>query len=146
MEGDEEPTRQVLTTSCLQGGICPKTRLLDSFYISRTLSLREVAPHAVSHGVMLSIQTQVYWPTESEGWVVPVWWLMVPNDQDSLWGKDGKHALYLTPSPSSEPVPVGPGNWVRQIKYTKPSLCLTVLSTCLPRPWTAGSHQMGGGC
>lgn len=34
----------------------------------------------------------------------------------------------LIPSPSSERIPVGPGNWVRQIKYTKLGLCLTVLS------------------
>lgn len=52
---------------------------------------------------------------------------------DSLGERDGNHAPFLTPSPSSEPVPVGPGNWVRQIKYTKPSLCLTVLSN-VPSP------------
>lgn len=52
---------------------------------------------------------------------------------DSLGERDGNHAPFLTPSPCSEPVPVRPGNWVRQIKYTKPSLCLTVLSN-VPSP------------
>lgn len=70
---------------------------------------------------------------EPDGWVVPVRGPMFLKDWDSLWKKDGNHALYLTPSPSYEPIPVGPGNWVRQIKYTKPSLCLTVLSN-VPSP------------
>lgn len=78
-------------------------------------------------------------------------WPRVLKDQDSLWEKDGNRAPFLTPTPSSEPIPVGPGNWGRQIKYTKPGLCLTVLSN-VPFPpldswvpsdgWGLFKHQL----
>lgn len=70
MEEDKEPTRHCVNhILLLLDVICPKRGLLDPFYILRKLSLREGTPHAVSHGSMINIQTQVHWPKNQNSWM-----------------------------------------------------------------------------